>query len=126
MKRLIPAAFIFIFVLTICICGNNYVDATYKKTMAEINSCYEIYQSGNKEQAEEFAENLSNNWHKTKVKLAAFVNHSFLDNISVYMSQLPVLIQQDSESLFLIAYKNIESSLEQMAEEQKFHLHSFY
>lgn len=68
---------------------------------------------------------LENSWKHRKEKMAIFVNHGFLDNISLYIGQL-TLAPDNNAAEFTVAHKNIESMLDLIKAEQKFGLHSFY
>ena len=126
MKRLIPASIIFLFVLGICICSKLCVNKTSDETLNEIKYCYQQLENGNIESAHQLSENIKDNWHKNKEKLELFVNHSFLDKVNLYVYQLPVFIKTNSKNDFLLAYENINTLFEQISEEQKFGMHSFF
>lgn len=116
MKRLIPAAIILIFVITVCIGANLYVNTSCKETLNDIDAYYN--QTITASQLEKF-------WKERKEKMSLFVNHGFLDKISIYIGQLTVQENNNSPDSNVI-YKSIESVLELIKAEQKFALHSFY
>lgn len=117
MKRLIPASIIFILVIVICIWAHIYVDRACADTIKDIESFY------NKNIT---AATLEKNWQERKENMALFVNHGFLDKISVYIGQLTVLPTDEVKPELNAVYKNIESVLSLIKAEQKLALHSFY
>ena len=116
MKRLIPASIIFILVIVICIWAHIYVDRACADTIKDIESFY------NKNIT---ATTLEKNWQERKENMALFVNHNFLDKLSVYIGQLTVMHTNELPEQNTV-YKNIESVLSLIKAEQKFALHSFY
>ncbi len=116
MKRLIPAAIILVFIISICICAHICVDRACQKTIDDI----ENYHNKNITAAQ-----LENSWKKRKDQMALFVNHGFLDKVSVYIGQLTISTDDNSPE-FDSVYKNIESVISLIKAEQKFALHSFY
>lgn len=126
MKRLIPASIMIIFIAALCIYSNVYVNRACKQTVTDIEQYYENCFSNSDSTIETLSQNLENNWKKRKETLELFVNHSFLDKISLYIAQLPVLAQSGNETQFILVCENIKELTEQICEEQKFALHSFY
>lgn len=116
MKRLIPAAVILVFTISICIFAHIYVDRKCEQTLKDIEA-YCNHQIT--------ASELENFWQKRKEQMSLFVNHGFLDKISIYIGQLSVRQStniEDSDSIL----KNIQTILTLIKEEQQFALHSFY
>lgn len=126
MKRLIPASVMIIFIAALCIYSNVYVNRACEQTVTDIEQYYENCFSNSGGTIETLSQNLENNWKKRKETLELFVNHSFLDKISLYIAQLPVLAQSGNETQFILVCENIRELTEQICEEQKFALHSFY
>ena len=126
MKRLIPASIMIIFIAALCIYSNVYVNRACEQTVTDIEQYYENCFSNSDGTIETLSQNLENNWQKRKETLELFVNHSFLDKISLYIAQLPVLAQSGNETQFILVCENIKELTEQICEEQKFALHSFY
>ncbi len=116
MKRLIPAAIILVFIISICICAHICVDRACKKTIDDIENYYNQNITGAQ---------LENNWKERKEQMALFVNHGFLDKISVYIGQLTIDTNNSLPESYTV-YKNIESVISLIKAEQKFALHSFY
>ncbi len=117
MKRLIPALIIFILTIALCLGAHIYVDRACDKTIGDIKSYYD-----NKITASQ----LENSWKERKENMALFVNHNFLDKISLYIGQLTVTSDNVNSPELNVIYKNIEGVLSLIKAEQKFALHSFY
>ena len=116
MKRLIPAAIILLFIISICIIAHIFLDHACEKTLDDIEHFY----NGSITAAQ-----LENRWKERKEQMALFVNHDFLDKISVYVGQL-ALTTDDNSPDHNVIYKNIESVLSLIKAEQEFAPHSFY
>lgn len=117
MKRLIPAAIILVFTITACICANIYIEKACDKTLENIEEfCDEKITSDELEEL----------WHQRKENMALFVNHSFLDQTTIYIGQLTVALYDSDTSKFNMIYKDIESVLSLVKDEQKFSVESFY
>ncbi len=117
MKRLIPAAVIFIFIIAVCVTAHIFTDCACDKTLSDIEKFYDKKIS---------ADELEKAWKDRKEEMSLFVNHSFLDDISVYIGQLTLSNNDDSIPELDMIYKNIESTLNLIKDEQTLALHSFY
>ena len=124
MKRLIPASIMIIFIAALCIYSNVYVNRACEQAVTDIEQYYENCFSNSDSTIETLSQNLENNWKKRNETLELFVNHSFLDKISLYIAQLPVLAQSGNETQFILVCENIKELTEQICEEQKFALHN--
>lgn len=116
MKRLIPAAIILFSVFAVCIVSHIYVKKACAETIENIENYY------NKKIS---ADVLESNWKKQKEKMELFVNHGFLDDISMNIGQLTIDNAENKDEFF-IAYKNILTDLQLIKEDQKLAMHSFY
>ncbi len=116
MKRLIYAAVVFVLLLSLTLCSHVAVDHYCESTIKDVKNFYKQKISG---------DTLSNSWIEHKEKMSAFVNHEFLDQISIYIGQI-TLDTGNKDEKFSVAYKNIETLLEMIKEEQRLKLHSFY
>lgn len=116
MKRLIPATVILFSTILICVYAHTFIKKSCNDTLVDIN------RYNNREIS---ASELENSWKKRKEKMSLFVNHGFLDNISLYIGQL-TLTDNTNTAEIAIAHKNIESTLTLIITEQKLGLHSFY
>ncbi|MBR3968242.1 MAG: DUF4363 family protein [Clostridia bacterium] len=114
MKRLIPAAIILVFIITICFVANIYVNQNCDLTLENIKK----YQNN-----EISSSKLESIWQEQKEKMALFVNHGFLDKITIYIGQLSA---KENKAELDVVYQNIESVIKLIKAEQDFALHSFY
>lgn len=116
MKRIIPAVIILIFTVSLCICSHTLVDRACDATQSDINDYRNNSISGEK---------LDQLWQKRKEKMSLFVNHGFLDDVTIYIGQLTAYDNQSSEH-FDHTFKNIQTVLSMIKEEQQLAAHSFY
>ena len=114
MKRLIPAAIILVSIITICFVANIYVNQNCDLTLENIKK----YQNN-----EISSSKLESIWQEQKEKMALFVNHGFLDKITIYIGQLSA---KENKTELDVIYDNIESVIKLIKAEQEFALHSFY
>lgn len=117
MKRLIPALIIFVLVIAVCLWAHTHVDRACQETLSDIEKFRNHTITGAK---------LEENWKERKENMELFVNHNFLDKISVYIGQLTVASFDETSLELNAVYKNIESVLSLIKAEQKLGLHSFY
>ncbi|MDO4608221.1 MAG: DUF4363 family protein [Clostridia bacterium] len=117
MKRLIPAAIILIFVIVICITAHTCIDRACDQTIVDIERFYKEEMSGKE---------LEKIWRDRKEEMSLFVNHEFLDEVSVYIGQLTLSSEEDDIPELDMAYKNIKTTLSLIKAEQTLALHSFY
>lgn len=115
MKRLIPAAIILICTVSVCIFSYTYTERECQNTLKEI----ELYKND-----EITADKLESLWQTRKEKMSVFINRDFLDKISVYIGQLTAV--DITSGKFCEIYKNIETLLSMIKNEQSFALHSFF
>lgn len=117
MKRLIPAALILVFIILLCVSANLLINDICDDTLEDINRFH------NKTITAQFLQKI---WKTNKEKLSLFVNHGFLDEISVYIGQLTVSDADIKSPEFETIYKNIQTILLIIKEEQHLAPHSFY
>lgn len=116
MKRLVPAVIILSMTIFICITAHTFVNRACDNTIKDIELYY------NKKIS---SQQLEDNWQNRKENMALFVNHGFLDKISIYIGQLTVFTDNNLPENETV-YKNIKSVLSLIKAEQRFGLHSFY
>lgn len=116
MKRLIYAIIILIFLFTLTIYSHFSIDRYCSETITDIKNFSSQKISSDK---------LTRLWNDRKEKMSAFVNHDFLDQISLYIGQM-TLGNNDEDENFSVAYKNIETLLTMIKAEQRLSTHSFY
>lgn len=116
MKRLIYAITVFMIALLLTIYSHFAVNRACETTIKNIDNFYNQKISG---------ETLTKLWKKQKEKMSAFVNHDFLDQISLYIGQITLGDNSEDEN-FATAYKNIETLLSMIQDEQRLAPHNFY
>ena len=116
MKRIFPAIVILLFTISLCIYSHSFVDNACNTTLSDINDFRNNYISG---------DTLERYWVERKEKMSLFVNHSFLDDITISIGQLITYDNKNSE-YFNHTFKNIQTLLSMIKEEQQFAAHSFY
>ncbi len=117
MKRLIPAGIIFVLVIAICITAHKFIDQSCEKTIVDIERFYNEEISGKE---------LEKIWKDRKEEMSLFVNHEFLDEMSLYIGQLTLSSEEDNIPELDMTYKNINTTLSLIKAEQTLALHSFY
>lgn len=116
MKRLIYATAVLILAITLTVYSHFAVNSATKKTIDDINKfCDQKITS----------EKLVSNWKQRKENMSAFVNHDFLDQISLYIGQITLGDSSEDEN-FVTAYQNIMTLLSMIQDEQRLAPHSFY
>ena len=116
MKRLIYAIIAFILLLSLTLYSHISVNRHCNTTLNELKQFQEQTIT---------SDTLTQSWSARKEKMSAFVNHDFLDQISLYIGQI-TLENSDKDEFFSIAYKNIEVLLSMVRDEQQLAAHSFY
>ena len=126
MKRLLAAAIMLIVIITLCISSNLYVTHACQDTAKAVQNYYEQIFDAENADKNKLSKELEALWHNKKERLELFVNHGFLDEISICISQLPIYAKTGDKNRALIICENIKELCEQIEEEQKFAAHSFY
>lgn len=116
MKRLIPATITLVLIFILCIYSNIFIKRACDNTLEDIKNFQNQTIS---------AKTLQNTWQKRKEKMSFFINHGFLDDISLHIGQLSVENSKNSE-YYAHIYKDIETILSMIKEEQRLSAHSFY
>ncbi len=117
MKRLIPAVIIFVIVITVCVTAHICIDRACDQTLEDMEMFYSEQLT---------AKELEKIWHDRKEKMSLFVNHSFLDELSLYIGQLTLSSEEDNIPELDMTYRNIKTTLSLIKSEQTLALHSFY
>lgn len=126
MKRIVPATLLFLFIIGISICSMYYTKNVCNETAEKIEKCYTEFSSGNLESASRTAEELKEEWHRKHKRLSAFVYHHLLDDVTVYIEQIPLYSKLNYEEKFYTACQNADTVLEQIVHESKFKISCFY
>ena len=115
MKRLIPASVIFVLMITLCIVSH----ITVKKACFDTLKIIEEFNNQKITALE-----LESKWQSKKEKMSLFVNHAFLDDLTIYIGQLTLNDSADERNQHI--YKEITTILSMIQEEQKLTEQSFY
>ena len=116
MKRLIYAIIIILFLVSLTFYSHYTVD----------NYCNDMLTDVEKFSNQKLSsETLTHNWTERKEKMSMFVNHDFLDQITLYIGQITLGNSQEDEN-FWVALKNIETLLSAIKADQRLAAHSFY
>ena len=126
MKRLIAAAAILILLIVICFFGNRCVVKICIDTNDKISKCYEAYNKNDYPTAVNYASDIYEDWHQKQIRLAIFVNHSMLDDISKLTARLGAYTAENIDSHFAAECIDIQSVLHRMCDEQRILIENFY
>ena len=126
MKRLIPTAILLILLILICFFGNHRVIKMCEETNKDINKCYDAYQSENYYLASEIALDIHKRWQEKEKRLAFFVNHNMLDDISISVSRLAAYTPETIDVHFALECVDIKTVLLRMCDEQQLLIENFY
>ena len=126
MKRLVAAAIIAAAVIILCICGNLFVNNICRETEKMLDECTEAYRDNDYESASEKAEKLRNTWDSKQGKLALFVNHSMLDEITYESTAMPYLASDAADGDFFASSAKISRLLMQIRRDQRISCETFY
>lgn len=126
MKRLIPSAVLAVIILLGCIWGHYVTDDVCNITDTELKECEQAYKNGSFDKAQELAKKLQKEWEDREEKLSLFVNHSFLDEISENLAQIPYFANPQSANLGLAKISYTKHLLKHIEEHQSLIPESFY
>ena len=116
MKRLFYAIIVLILLVSLSVYSHVAVDNYCQETLTDLKNF-----SGKKISAD----TLTKSWRERKEKMSAYVNHDFLDQISLYIGQITLGDNHEDEN-FMVAQQNIETLITLIRDEQKLAAHSFY
>lgn len=125
MKRVIIAIFLLIVVLFVCGFENIFINRFCEKKQEEINDCREVFYS-DRNLCEKKTETFKKEWDKKQITLIMFINHSIVDDITKESTRLPSFVKTADEGEFFAACDLIERALEQMKDDQRITIDSFY
>lgn len=126
MKRLLVAAVLLGAVIAICLFGTSFVRENHKKITEEINLGEEYAKEGNFEKAKEHLLKAEELYVKSEQYMAAFVNHSTLDEIGQAISAVPPLADKDSENEMLSALSEARTALAHLRNDHIFLLGNLF
>ncbi|MBP3706413.1 MAG: DUF4363 family protein [Clostridia bacterium] len=126
MKRLIPSSIIAVLIIVGCIIGHYIAEKECAAARKQLKECKEAFINGDYTTATEIAIEMKNNWEESEEKLAIFVNHSFLDQISENLAELPYYLNEQNHSYGLSKISGTEKILKHIEEHQSLVPESFY
>lgn len=126
MKRLIPCFVIVVFVITGCIIGHRIAKNECQTTSKKLKECENAFIRGDYEDAKSIAIEIKKDWETSEEKLAVFVNHSFLDEISDNLAEIPYYTNEQNHSHGLSKISATEKLLKHIEEHQSLVPESFY
>ena len=97
-----------------CFCSHTVIQRSCDKTLQDLTEFKNKSISAKK---------LQSRWETRKEKMSFWVNHDFLDDISMYIGQLTLYNKNQSSAT---TCKNIETILSMIKKEQQLSAHSFY
>ncbi len=105
MKRLITASLLFVFICSICLFENFFIEKQFGKASQALTSMKNEYLLGISINQSSFNK-LKNDWNENKNLLSAFVNREQINKISDEISLLEFKYKYDTDE-FLISAENI-------------------
>lgn len=124
MKRLIAAAILLVFVVSVYMLGYFYTNNACDDARVILNNCVEKYINGN--EAKKDAEELKDFWHKKEGILSIFANHEEIDKIELAINSLVVHSDTKDNKMFYEYSSTIKTLLHQLEEISKPTLHSIF
>ena len=124
MKRLIPAAILFVLVITAYITSLLYITNSCDKTKALLDVSVTAYKENKTAQKE--AKEIENFWNKKEPLLSVFVNHDRIDDIETAISLLNVYAKMPDNDLFYEYADNVKILIHQIMEDTEFTMHSIF
>lgn len=124
MKRLIPAAILFVLVIVAYITSLLYITNSCDKTKALLDVSVTAYKEN--KTAKKEAKEIENFWNKKEPLLSVFVNHDRIDDIETAISLLNVYAKMPDNDLFYEYADNVKILIHQIMEDTKFTMHSIF
>ena len=126
MKRLIPCTIIAVLIVFGCIIGHKTAKSECDKTRKQLKDCEAAFINGDYNEAIKIANTIKKDWENREEKLAIFVNHTFLDQISDNLAELPFYANEQNKNYGLSKISGTEKLLKHIEEHQKLMPESFY
>ncbi len=124
MKRIIAAAILFVFVVSVYFFGTSYIKSTCKKANVLLTKCTEIYKSD--KDATEASKELSEFWTEKEPYLSIFANHTQIDEIELAISSLQNYATSKDNTIFYEYSGTVKTLLHQMLEDITPSFHSIF
>lgn len=125
MKRLIAAAILLTFVLTVCITCSRIVQKCYDRISGMIEEC-ELEFDKDSDSAARKAEEVEKEWADYDILLSAFINHGTVAEIGTSISRLESFARTKSRDNFYCECAVARKMLKEMLKEHKFNIKSVF
>lgn len=122
MKRLIAAAVLLVFVITVYVTGYIYITKTCETAKDMLNDCINLYKDNT--DAEESAKKLEKFWNEKEGTLSIFANHEHIDDIELAISSIVIYSNTKNNKIFYDYSSTAKTLLHQLIEESKPSMHS--
>ena len=126
MKRLIASALLLGAVIALCFFGTGYVTDKYEKITEEINLGERYANEGDFERAKAHLLKAEKIYVESEQYMAAFVNHSLLDDIGQSIAAVAPLADKDSENEMLSALYEAKTALDHLRNDHIFLLGNLF
>lgn len=124
MKRLVPAAILFVLVITAYITSLLFITNSCDKTKELLETTITAYNTN--KTAKKEAKAVEKYWSKKEPLLSVFVNHDRIDDIETAISSLNVYAKMPDNDLFYEYADNVKILIHQIMEDTKFTMHSIF
>lgn len=124
MKRLVAAAVLLLFVVTVYIWGYIYIDNACEQADTYLQKCLKVYEADKDATAE--AEKLENYWSKKEKGLSFFANHGKIDEIELAISSLKTYSKTKDNEIFYEYSGTVKTLIHQLMEDTKPTAHSIF
>ena len=122
MKRLIAAAILLVFVVSVYLIGTNNVKRVYTKAEVLLSECDNTF--ANKENASKNVKELEDYWGKSEKLLSVFSNHSRIDEIELAIHLLNVHSKTKDATMYYEYSGRVKTLLHQLKEDTVPSVHS--
>ena len=126
MKRLIASALLLGAVIALCFFGTSFVTDKYEKITEEINLGERYANEGDFERAKAHLLKAEKIYVESEQYMAAFVNHSLLDDIGQSIAAVAPLADKDSENEMLSALYEAKTALDHLRNDHIFLLGNLF
>ncbi len=126
MRRLIAVAILAVLILVFGFISDCYVNGTCRSFLSKTDALIKTFDAGEKSTCVKNADKIKSDFNEKREKLAFFVNHAFIDDLSKLYAELPVYANNNAKSDFYATAEKIRLNLNSIMEEEGLHADSFY
>ena len=124
MKRLIPAAILFVTVIISYFGSLKYINDVCDAAKKQVAACETEYRNGGN--AEEKVAELKKLWDEKEGALSFFVNHGEIDEVELELSSLSVFVKEKEDAMFYDHIESLKTLLHQIKEDTSLSTHSVF